>query len=315
MGNILRPQLETSKQRFSQMEQYFTKRVSYFKLNYHAGGRSLSRPETVKSTLLRTILYSLYSWIDIIIFIHQNKFNFCTYYWRQSIIKLIQSHSRSKVQKKVRIDHMKTRNFSQRPPASVSNNKPCHRGSKDNYCDVTIFENSDPIKETYGNLYNTLQHQCTPISLRLSNLFYGISIWVYRYFQIFLRYYYKKIFNFFKSKFWSLIYSSEEITVTTPTVKPVTENMKNNVEWELESAKLFEKSVWDVSNEANEVMFKNRNLKNRDLFYKFCRIAQARNWRHEFHNCRILDLNRLNQKICNQCKIQILSPIIIVTFP
>ena len=36
--------------------------------------------------------------------------------------------------------------------------------------------------------------------------------------------------------------------------------MKNNVEWELESAKLFEKSVWDVSNEANEVMFKKRNL-------------------------------------------------------
>ena len=69
----------------------------------------------------------------------------------------------------------------------------------------------------------------------------------------------------FKSKFWSLIYSSEEITVTTPTVKPVTGNMKNNVEWELESAKLFEKSVWDVSNEANEVMFKNWNLKNRDL--------------------------------------------------
>ena len=201
MGNILRPQLETSKQRFSQMEQYFTKRVSYFKLNYHAGGRSLSKPETVKSTLLRTILYSVYSWIDIIIFIHQNKFNFCTYYWRQSIIKLIQSHSRSKVQKKVRIDHMKTRNFSQRPPASVSNNKPCHRGSRDNYCDVTIFENSDPIKETYGNLYNTLQHQCTPISLRLSNLFYGIPIRVYRYFQIFLRYYYKKYLIFSNPNF------------------------------------------------------------------------------------------------------------------
>lgn len=50
--------------------------------------------------------------------------------------------------------------------------------------------------------------------------------------------------------------------MTTPTVKPVTGNMKNNVEWELESAKLFEKSVWDVSTEANEVMFKKRNLKN-----------------------------------------------------
>ena len=57
--------------------------------------------------------------------------------------------------------------------------------------------------------------------------------------------------HFFKPLPRSLIYSSEEITVSSPR-KPVTDNMKNNVEWELESAKLFPKSVWDVSTEANE---------------------------------------------------------------
>ena len=40
------------------------------------------------------------------------------------LIKLIQSHFKTKIQKKLRIWQIKTKLYSERPPASVSNNYP-----------------------------------------------------------------------------------------------------------------------------------------------------------------------------------------------